>query len=219
LLTWNNPVRDAPAVVATPRRRQPIASAPAPGARGLLAGCLLAAVGALLSLSGPRPVQARSLAEYEIKAAFMYNFAKFVQWPAAAFGQPQAPLMLCVIGEDVFGPALDTIDHKLAQGHELTVRRQVRLEDARSCHILFIAESEHARFAAVLRAVSGASVLTISDIDRFAESGGVIGLYNLDNNVQFSINLEQARSASLQINSQLLKLAKIVGRDAREGGR
>jgi len=67
-------------------------------------------------------------------------------------------------------------------------------------------------------AVSGASVLTVSDVDRFAEAGGVIGLYNIDNNVQFSINLEQARSASLQINSQLLKLAKIVRRDAREDG-
>ena len=181
-------------------------------------GALLAALCAVLSMSSGQPVRARSLAEYEIKAAFIYNFAKFVQWPAEAFGQAQSPLILCVIGDDVFGPALDTIEHKLAQGRELKVRRQVRLESARSCHILFIAESEHARLGSVLRAVSGASVLTVSDVDRFAEAGGVIGLYNIDNNVQFSINLEQARSASLQINSQLLKLAKIVRRDAREDG-
>jgi len=187
-------------------------------ARRRRVGALLAALCAVLSMSSGQPVRARSLAEYEIKAAFMYNFAKFVQWPAEAFGQAQSPLILCVIGDDVFGTALDTIEHKLAQGRELKVRRQVRLESARSCHILFIAESEHARLGSVLRAVSGASVLTVSDVDRFAEAGGVIGLYNIDNNVQFSINLEQARSASLQINSQLLKLAKIVRRDAREDG-
>ena len=157
-----------------------------------------------------QPAQAASLAESEIKAAFMYNFAKFVQWPDAAFGQPQSPLILCVMGEDGFGPALETIDRKLAQGHELQVRRRIRLEDAKACHILFVADSERTRLAAVLHSVSGASVLTVSDIDRFAELGGVIGLYNVDNKLRFSINPEQARSASLQVNSQLLKLAKIV---------
>lgn len=147
----------------------------------------------------------------------MYNFAKFVQWPDAAFAQPQSPLILCVMGEDGFGPALDTVDHKLAQGRELQVRRRVRLEDAKSCHILFVAESERARLATVLHSVSGSSVLTVSDIDRFAELGGVIGLYNVDNKLRFSINPEQAHSASLQVNSQLLKLAKIV-HDTREDG-
>lgn len=178
----------------------------------------MAVVCAILSVASPRAVQAGALAEYEIKAAFIYNFTKFVQWPPTAFAQPEAPLILCVIGEDAFGPALDTIDHKLAQGHELRVRRHVRLEDARSCHLLFVAQSERARLAAVLRAVSGASVLTISDIDRFAEAGGVIGLYEVDSNVHFSINRDRARSAMLQINSQLLKLAKIVEPDAHQDG-
>ena len=176
---------------------------------------LLAFAAALLSV---QPAQAASSAEHEIKAAFMYNFAKFVQWPAASFGGPQAPLIVCVMGEDGLGPALDTIDHKVAQGHEVRVRRRVRLDDAKSCHILFIAASERGRLPAILRALNGASVLTISDIDGFAEAGGVIGLYNVDNKVQFSINPEQARSGSLQINSQLLKLAKIVGHGAREDG-
>jgi hypothetical protein len=184
---------------------------------GSLAGGLLAIAFALLSPPAAQPAQAGSLAESEIKAAFMYNFAKFVQWPDAAFAQPQSPLVLCVMGEDGFGPALDTVDHKLAQGRELQVRRRVRLEDAKSCHILFVAESERARLAAVLHSVSGSSVLTVSDIDRFAELGGVIGLYNVDNKLRFSINPEQAHSASLQVNSQLLKLAKIV-HDPREDG-
>jgi hypothetical protein len=148
----------------------------------------------------------------------MYNFAKFVQWPAAAFPQSQSPLTLCVIGQDEFGAALDTIDHKVAQQRELQVRRRVRLEDVKSCHILLVAQSERARLASILRAVSGASVLTVSDIDRFAEAGGMIGFYDLDNKLQFAINPEQARSSLLQINSQLLKLSKIARSEAREDG-
>jgi YfiR/HmsC-like len=198
--------------------RQPSAGPPAPRARGRLGAAVLALAWGVLMMSEPQPGLAEPLAEYEIKAAFVYNFAKFVQWPAGAFGQPESPLILCLIGEDRFGPALEALDHKIAQGHELRVRRQIRLEDARSCHVLLIAESERARVASILRAVSGASVLTVSDVDRFAESGGIIGLYNLDNKVQFSVNLEQARNASLQINSQLLKLAKIVGPEARKDG-
>jgi hypothetical protein len=177
---------------------------------------LLAALAwGFLSVSGCRPAQAQAPAEYEIKAAFVYNFAKFVQWPAAAFAQPQSPLIVCLLGDDRFGPALDAIDRKTAQGHEVQVRRRVGLNDARSCHILFIAQSERARVGNVLGAVSGFPVLTISDIDQFAEAGGVIGLYEEDNRVQFAINLEQARAALLQINSQLLKLAKIVKGEAR----
>jgi hypothetical protein len=177
----------------------------------------IAAATVLLMLAGagsaPQPARAAATAELEIKAAFLYNFAKFVEWPAASFGQPQAPLFVCSMGDDGLGSALDTIDHKVAQGHELKVRRRVRLDEARSCHILFVASSERARIATILQSLAGSSVLTISDIDGFAEAGGVIGLYNVDNKVQFSINPEQARSASLQINSQLLRLARIVRRD------
>jgi len=155
-------------------------------------------------------------AESEIKAAFVYNFVKFVQWPEAAFARPQSPIVLCLIGDEGVEAAFATVDHKVAHGREVQVRRPVRLEDARTCHILFIAEAERARVAPALLAVAGASVLTISDADHFAENGGVIGLYRLDDRIQFSVNLERARGASLQISSQLLKLARIVAPDARE---
>jgi uncharacterized protein DUF4154 len=211
LFSGNHPAKAAASVAAKLLRRPRTAAAQ----RGLLAVAArrFALAGALVGL---QTAQAASTAEHEIKAAFMYNFAKFVQWPAASFGQPQAPLIVCAMGDDGLGSALDTIEHKVAQGHELRVRRRIRLDDAKSCHILFVAASERGRLAAILHALAGASVLTISDIDGFAEAGGVIGLYNVDNKLQFSINQEQARSASLQINSQLLKLAKIVGRDTRE---
>jgi hypothetical protein len=218
LSTCDSPRNGAPAP-ATPLPRRLKQSAPPVQAPRLRAASLLAVACAVLGSFTPRPAAAQSPPEYEIKAAFVYNFTKFVQWPATAFAQPQSPLIVCVVGDDPFGPALDAIDRKLAQGHELSVRHRVGLKDARSCHVLFVAQSEQPQLAAVLRAVSDASVLTISDIDRFAESGGVIGLYNVDNKVQFSVNLDQARRALLQINSQLLKLAKIVHQDAPEDGR
>jgi YfiR/HmsC-like len=199
--------------VATKPRRLPAALASAHrGCIALMAG-LVPLAATVLSLQS---AQAASSAENEIKAAFMYNFAKFVRWPAASFADPQAPLLVCALGEDGLGPALDTIDHKVAQGHELRVRHRIRLEDARSCHILFVAASERGRLPAILHALTGASVLTVSDIDGFAESGGIIGLYDVDNKLQFSINAEQARAASLQINAQLLKLARIVGHETRQ---
>jgi hypothetical protein len=210
--------QSTPVMAASPCPRRPIASAAAPGMPSRRLARLLLFV-AVLSTACLRPVHAQSLTEYEIKAAFIYNFAKFVQWPASAFAQPQSPLILCLIGKDVFGSALDTIDHKLAQGHELQVRRQVRLEEVKSCHILFVSESERSKLALIFHAVAGASILTISDLDRFAEAGGIIGLYKVDNQLQFAINLEAARSAGLQINSQLLKLARIVQRSANEDGK
>jgi hypothetical protein len=206
----------AATALAASRRQCPVSGACVPRRQLRLGAALVALVCAALGLSSP--VLAETQAEHEIKAAFMYNFAKFVQWPASAFAQPQSPLIVCVIGDDAFGAALDTIDHKVAQGRELRLRRRVRLEDARSCHILFVARTERARLAEVLRAVSGLSVLTISDMDHFAEAGGIIGLYELESNVHFSINREQAGRALLQINSQLLKLARIVQTDAHEDG-
>jgi len=212
LLTRPEPSSGIPAQV-------PALRCGAPMLPRVLTGSLLAVVCAIWGLCGTQPVGAAPSPEHQIKAAFMYNFARFVQWPAGAFGQPQAPMILCVLGEDAFGTAFDTIDRKAAQGHELQVRRHIRPEDVRSCHILFVAESERARLGSIFREVSGASILTVSDIDHFAEVGGVIGFYDLDNKVQFSINPEQAHDAMLQINSQLLKLARIVGRSAREDGK
>jgi hypothetical protein len=214
-----NPRQSAPAMTASPCARDAIASAAAPRMRGRRVASLLLFLGAVASAAWLRPVLAQSLTEYEIKAAFIYNFAKFVEWPASAFAQPQSRLILCLIGKDVFGAALDTIDHKLAQGHELQVRRQVLLEEVKSCHILFVSESERGNLAPIFRALAGTSVLSISDMDRFAEAGGMIGLYKVDNQVQFAINLDAARDASLQINSQLLKLARIIRRSANEGGK
>ncbi len=147
--------------------------------------------------------------EQSIKAAFIYNFAKFTEWPATT-GETPGVLVLCAFSGESYGAALAAIDGKAVHGHTMRVRRGVRLDEIKSCHMVFIAESNEHRTAELLRAARGAPVLTIGEADGFAEAGGMIGLITADNRVQFEINNEAAQRANLKISSQLLRLARLV---------
>jgi len=148
--------------------------------------------------------------EYEVKAAFLYNFIKFVDWPQPS--KPvQEPLLICVIGDDPFGASLDKIvEGKHANGRSLQVRRFNRADDAKSCEIAFVSASEKTHLRSILEALKGANTLTVGDTPRFAEMGGVINLVLQDNLVHFEINVDAARSHGLTISSRLLGLARIV---------
>jgi hypothetical protein len=147
--------------------------------------------------------------ERAVKAAFIYNFAKFTDWPAAAGGTPDA-LVLCAFSDESYAPALAAIEGKPVQGRAMRVRRDVRLGDIKSCHMMFIAESAARRSPELLRAARAAPVLTIGEAEGFAEPGGMIGLIAEDNRVQFEINTEAVQRARLKISAQLLRLARIV---------
>lgn len=149
--------------------------------------------------------------EYLIKAAFLYNFAKFTQWPEEAFGGPQAPLRICVLGADPFGAALDSIVGKSVQNREVVTARLATGSDAGGCHLLFIADSEQDQLSGILEGLVVQPILTISDMTDFAKSGGMINLKVAENRVKFSINLGVARDAALNFSSRLLNLAEIVG--------
>ena len=149
--------------------------------------------------------------EYLIKAAFLYNFAKFTQWPDAAFGGPQAPLRVCVLGADPFGTALDSIVGKSVRNREVVTARLAAGSDAGGCHLLFVAESEQDRLSGILEGLVAQPILTISDMTDFAKSGGMINLKVAENRIKFSINLGVARDAALNFSSRLLNLAEIVG--------
>ncbi len=168
---------------------------------------------ALLLAVIPASLRAQS-AEYQIKAAMIYNFAKFVEWPADALAPAPAPLTLCVLGRDPFGGALAAIEGRSAQGRELRVRRGLAADEFRGCHLLFIADSEERRLPALLRTLANQPVLAVSDIEGFAEAGGTIALIESDGRLQFEINLGAAQRANLKISSQLLRLAKLV-RDSK----
>lgn len=149
--------------------------------------------------------------EYLIKAAFLYNFAKFTQWPEEAFSGPQAPLRICVLGADPFGAALDSIVGKSVQNREVVTARLAAGSDASGCHLLFVAESEQDRLSGILEGLVVRPILTISDMKDFAKSGGMINLKVAENRIKFSINLGVARDAALNFSSRLLNLAEIVG--------
>jgi len=171
----------------------------------LLAGLLLAG---LSSIPG---AQAQAPSERQVKAAFLYNFAKFVEWPPDRFADPQDPLVLCVTGEDPFGTVLDGIVlGKTANGHPLALRRLRREQEARGCQILFVSASERKRLRPLLESLKGTSILTVGESDGFAQQGVMINFILEENRVHFEINVDAAERAGLKISSRLLSLAKVV---------
>lgn len=148
--------------------------------------------------------------EYQVKAAFLYNFAKFVQWPPETFKGSQSPLILGVLGRDPFGTFLEqTLQGKVAQGRSFVLRRSHDLKELSSCHILFIAASERERLPQVLKALQG-PVLSVSEVPRFTRQGGIINFYLVGDQVRFEINVKKAEKLQIKISSQLLKLARIT---------
>ena len=149
--------------------------------------------------------------EYQLKAVFLFNFAQFVSWPAEAFADSAAPLVIGVLGTDPFGAYLDeTVRGEAVEGHPLVVRRFGDLAGIGDCHILFVARDEVTDLPALLRAIEGRSVLTVSDVEGFAGSGGMIRFVNDRNRIRLRINLEAARAAHLTLSSKLLRPAEIV---------
>lgn len=148
--------------------------------------------------------------EYQIKAAFVYNFAKFVEWPAASFKDTQTPLAICILGNDPLKGSLDNLKDKRIEGRPVLVRKITTVEHSDECHMLFIPMAQKDNLLHILKAVQNRSILTVSDTKGFSNSGVMINLILIDNRIGFEINQATAGRASLRISSQLLKLAKIV---------
>jgi hypothetical protein len=170
---------------------------------------LLSAWSALVTT--PQPIRAGTPSEYDIKAAFLYNFAKFVDWPDKAFANSGSPVVIGVLGDDPFGDALDQITRgKTANGRRVEIKHFDKARDCVNCHILFVSSSEKRRLAKIFDAIGDASVLTVGDVPRFAEDGGVVNLTMDKNRVNIEVNVQAARRAHLKISSKLLNLAKII---------
>ncbi len=146
--------------------------------------------------------------EYQIKAAIVYNFAKFVTWPPEAFAATDSPIVIGVLGKNVFGDALErTMHNKVINQHPLQFKEFSAVGEATNCHVLFISPSEKERLPAILEGLRGRSVLTVSEMSQFIESGGMINLEIVDNTVHFEINVEAAKKAGLEVSSKLLSVA------------
>ncbi len=181
-------------------------------------GLMHAAIFLVCAALGPS-THAQSMTEYQVKAAFLYNFAKFVEWPSDAPGDDHNSIVLGIVGEDSFRDLLEhTVQGKTVNGRRLVVRRPKNASDARACQIVFIGASEKKRLRPLLDSLKGAGVLTVGESEGFAQLGGIINFTLEDNRVHFEINVDAADRAGLKISSKLLSLAKIV-RDGRPGGR
>jgi hypothetical protein len=169
----------------------------------------LAALCIALALGVAAQVEAEPQ-EYSVKAAFIYNFTKFVEWPED-LSAGDSPFVIGILGEDPFGGVLDeTVSHKTVREKRIVVKRFSRIEDAKDCRILFISGSEKEDLSQIVKRLGHAPVLTVSDVGQFADQGGMIQLVMDQNRVRFAINVAATEQAGLKPSSQLLKLARIV---------
>lgn len=163
-----------------------------------------------LSFFSPHEVQAEpyQAGEYQVKAAFLLNFANFIQWPQGALGDDT--FTIGVLGQDPFGSASDSLKGKTVKGRKVVIKRYDDPEDAREADILFISASEKRSLPRILKTIKGKSILTVGDSKDFGRSGVMINLLLLRKRVGFEIHLAAAHQAGLEISSQLLKLAQEV---------
>ena len=171
---------------------------------------LIIAIFLLVVFVGQTP-SARAQHAGQVKAAFLFNFAKFIEWPPGTFANDQAPIILGFPERDPMAEALDALQGKVVQGRRLEIRRCRIPEDSRRCQIFFASASERAGLPQILGSLRNSPVLTVTDeVDNFAKLGGIINLIIVDNKIHFEICVDNTRQSGLKISSQLLKLAKLV---------
>jgi hypothetical protein len=149
--------------------------------------------------------------EYQVKAFFLYNFARYVEWPSEAFKAANAPIVICILGENPFGGALEqAVAGKVLGARPFVVRQISDIPSASSCHILFVNSSERRRFRSMSGRLKGSAVLSVGETPGFTADGGVINFKLEDGKVRFEIDVEAAGRERLRISSKLLSLAQIA---------
>ncbi|HWF37743.1 MAG TPA: YfiR family protein [Candidatus Acidoferrales bacterium] len=152
--------------------------------------------------------------EYEVKAAYLYNFGKFVNWPSTGSAGGQDDFVICVLGQDPFGGGLQTsVVGERVGGKPVIAKHIANTEDGSHCRIIFISASEQSRVKQVLMDFAQSGALTVSDMPDFTARGGMIQFVMRDNKVRFEVNLTAAERARLNLSSELLKVAVSVRRD------
>jgi hypothetical protein len=157
--------------------------------------------------------------EYQVKAAFIYKFATYIRWPANAGTGVTTPFVIGIIGKDPFGSALrEVVRGERVQGRSILTKSLGRIEEALRCDVVFVSSSERGNLRQIIASLQGAPVLTVGDMDQFAEMGGMINLVTTeDRKIRFDINRGSIDRAGLKATSQLLRLARIVD-ESRSGG-
>ncbi len=164
----------------------------------------------VLLFSWPAPASG-SYSEEAVKSAYLYNFARYVEWPETTFAGPEAPLMICVIGDPEFSQiASQGIGSRTVGEHTLQVDDRNGLDDSAGCHIVYVPESAGIADAAVIGALSARSVFTVSDSADFARRGGIANFIRVNRKIRFEINPDAADRAGLKVRARLLRVAKVI---------
>ena len=162
--------------------------------------------------------QKSSPTEYEVKAAYLYNFGRFIEWPTKTTAPSGGPFTVCVLGQDPFGQALNAVlTGETIDGTNTVAARISKPQEAVNCRILFISSSEDSHLKQILVALAGTSVLTVSDMPEFSQRGGMVQFIVDGKRVRFEVNLTPVENAHLTLSSQLLKVAVNLKRSARLG--
>jgi hypothetical protein len=173
---------------------------------------LILLVGVALELHA-QAAAAAGFDEYQVKAAFLYNFAKFVEWPPGTFANTSDPIGICIAGANPFGSTLETmVQGKKIGERAFAVRRIPDTQQIKGCQILFIGVAEWKRVRSLLDVLKGAAILTVGESDDFTAAGGMIAFQIAGPRVRIQIDLETAEHSRLKISSKLLSLAEIVKR-------
>lgn len=182
------------------------------GTRGGMAWGMEFSLFVILLLVSPPMLPANSAAEeYSVKAAFLFHFAQFVDWPPEVFKDAATPLTYCTVGEDLFHGALDaSLNGKTIDGRWVRVLHFRQAQEIQGCQVLYIGTPEKKVISAALADLKGTPVLTVGESENFVQAGGMIGFFLEDNKVRFEINLNATERAKLKISARLLALAKTV---------
>lgn len=164
----------------------------------------------MLMHSNPLPAQTPPSREYQLKAAFLFNFTQFVEWPAASFSSDQSPLVIGILGKTPFNSYLEEIvSGEKVNEHSIVVHYYNSIDEIQTCHILFVSLAESKNFEQAVTGLKGRHILTVSDVPEFTKQGGMIMFFKKENKIKLQINQEAYREANLVISSKLLRLAEI----------
>jgi hypothetical protein len=151
--------------------------------------------------------------EYQLKAAFIYNFAQFVEWPASAFANPNAPFVIGVVGDSSLSATLEqAVKGKTAGKREIAIKSFSNVDSVQHCNILFVSASERDRMGDLIKRAANDSVLTIGDFDGFTAASGMVRFMTEDNKLRFEVNLDATNQGHLKFSAQLLKLARMYNK-------
>lgn len=171
----------------------------------------LARCAALLALLGAASLRADVSKEYQIKAGFLYNFTKFIEWPSDRFSEENAPIVIAVFGDNPFGNELNQlVQGRKVNGRAIVIQSTRSLDEVKHAHVVFIGEGEEKRLESQLESLHTAGVLTVGESKRLAALGGAIVFALVDDKVRFEINIASAERAGLKVSAQLQKLALCV---------